>query len=115
VVIAARPSVKAVGVFQVRFREKRGAVVRVTEMFVDTAGTPRAARTYEEEDVFGEAFVEGGEELISTILFPVPSPTAAVIGWRVDFEIRAANRFLPGEAWSWTDQVFVPRPLNGQS
>ncbi len=94
-VIVARPSVKAVGIFRVRFvRGNSGSKVMVVEMYQDDKGEPHPALTYPRLNVFGEAFVDGGEELVTTTLIPVPVPPASVIGWAVWFEVHAPNRFL---------------------
>ncbi len=98
-VIVARPSVKAVGVIRVRFLGGiAGSQVTATEMFTDTAGKPMEARTYPVRNLFGEAFVDGGEELVTTTLIAVPRPPASVFGWAVWVEVRAPGRFL-GRKW----------------
>jgi hypothetical protein len=98
-VILARPSVKAVGVFRVRFLGgNEGSQVTVTEYYTDVAGNPIEAITYPRRNLFGEAFVDGGETLTTTTLVPVPNPAATVFGWAVWLEVRAPNRFL-GRLW----------------
>jgi hypothetical protein len=110
VVIAARPSVRAVGVFRVHFNEERGAVIRATEVYINDDGDLTDGRYWERDDVFGASFVEGGEELTTTTLFQLPEPVSRLVGWRLSIEIRIRNRFIPGSSWSWADQVFVPKP-----
>lgn len=148
-VIVARLSVKAVGVFRVRFRKgEEGSRIEVTEMYTDTDGEPQPAITYPRSNFFGDSFVDGGEELTTTTMVPVPSPSPSIIGWAVWLQVCAPYRFIrlrwlrrvvalapvrfiidhqpvswlrrplsrpwrrfvlsPG--WSWTDQVFVPKP-----
>ena len=110
VVVSTRPVVKAVGIFKVSFHKNRGAVVRVTELYLDAAGELQDARFWEKSDIFGQEFVDPGEELPTTTVFPLPSPIpASVVGWRVSVKIKAPTRFLASSS-GWADQVFVPRP-----
>ena len=122
VLIVARPSVKSVGIFRVRFQKERGAVVTATEMWVDGDGEVRAdGRARCQPDVFRKgSLVEGAEELMTTVTIQMPKPTDPVIGWAVELEIRARHRFLyyllkvipkvGDKGYFWTDQVVVPRP-----
>lgn len=94
--IEARPSVKAVGAFRVKFRKgAEGSTVTVTQMWQDMNGTINEGLTYPPENsVFGDSFVDGGEELLTTTLIPIPGVTQrSVIGWTVWFEVRGAGRF----------------------
>lgn len=115
VILAARPSVKAVGVFRVRFHDRGAGTVKVTELFAyeDEEGYSELedGPFWYSEPLFQQQFVEGGEELLTTATFPLPSPAPAMVGWRVSVEIDVPYRFLrrhPG--WQWVDQVFVPVP-----
>jgi len=151
--IIARPSIKAVGVFRVRFVKGRdGSSVGATELYLASNGDPTPAKEYSRHNILGDAFVDGGEELITTSLVPVPNPPDSVIGWAVWVVVYAPNRFVrlrwtawiarhpplswavrtrPAQwvrrrvpasvrkyvrwivfesGWTWTDQVFIPRP-----
>jgi len=113
VIISCRPSVRAVGIRRVRFREGDGAVAKVVELKRDEAsgGVADVPGHWEQPAIFGAAFVEPGEELPTTVVFPVGVPEADVIGWRVSVNIRAPNRTIdPAASWAWADRVFVPRP-----
>jgi hypothetical protein len=108
-VIVARPSVKAVGIFRVRFvKGNSGSKVMVVEMYQDDQGEPQCAKTYPRLNIFGEAFVDGGEELVTTTLIPVPTPAASVIGWAVWFEVHAPNRFL---RLRWLTRAVARKPV----
>jgi hypothetical protein len=107
-VIVARPSVRAVGVFRVRFVQGTGSKVIVFEMYQDDKGEPQPALSYPRLNVFGEAFVDGGEELVTTTLIPVPVPPASVIGWAVWFQVHAPNRFL---RFRWLTRAIARRPV----
>lgn len=108
-VIMARPSVKAVGIFRVRFvKGNSGSKVLVVEMYQDDHGEPRPAKTYRRVNILGEAFVDGGEELATTTLIPVPAPPASVIGWAVWFEVHAPNRFL---RLRWLTRAVARKPV----
>jgi hypothetical protein len=111
VVLAARPVVKAVGIFAVQFHESQGAVVRVTEIYIDEDGTLQNGRFWEADGVFGQQQVDPGEELTTTVVFPLPPPSASVVGWRVSLGIRApTRRGLPRASAAWADRIFVARP-----
>lgn len=110
VVIATRPVVRAVGLFRVKFKDDAGAAVWLTEMYLDDQGGLSSGSKWKQDNIFGPSFVEGGEDLTSTVLFHQPEPKPRVVGWRVSIEITVANRLLPGKGWSWADQVFVPKP-----
>ena len=118
VALATRPVVKAVGIFRVRFRGARGALIRVREMFTapleETEGTGlKRGREWEQATVFGEQFAEAGEELATTTVFRLPPLPPSVIGWTVTIVIQAPTRWLPGSSGAWADRIFVPRPEIG--
>ncbi len=123
VLIVARPIVKSVGIFRVRFEEEEGAVVKATEVWIDDdrkvrveIGERSLGRTGSNSEAFtNDTFVEGSEELQTTVLIPMPPPTARVIGWMVSLEVYARSRFLYDlfrgrRPYWWTDRVFVERP-----
>lgn len=106
VVLAARPAVVGAGIFRIRFARQNGAKVRVTEVF--RVGDNLVDGIHWVADaVFGESFVEGGETLTTTVVFPLPGLFLELVGWRVSFGV-TCSRML-GKGWSWGDQVFVPR------
>lgn len=111
--VTARPSIRAVGIFPVRFRREGGAVVRTTEIWADDDGELHDGRFWEQDDVYGETYVyaEAGEEVATTIVFPLGVPSPLVVGWRVSVVIRAPERrIFPEASVGWTDRVFVPMP-----
>ncbi len=126
VLIVARPSVKSVGIFRIKFHKERGAVVKATEVYIDGAGVVKVdGRSRPNLDVFGnDSLVEGAEQLLTTVLILMPKPTQSVIGWLVDLDVRARHRFLyyilkivpkvGDRGYFWTDRVFVPRSLPPQ-
>jgi hypothetical protein len=80
VLLSARPSICAIGLFRLRFAREDGATVRVTEM-VQTKDGLSDGRYWDADAVFGESFVEGGETLTTTVLFPLgPLPVEVVAG-----------------------------------
>jgi hypothetical protein len=114
VVVAARPVVKAVGLFRVRFHGPHGALVRVRELrLVDPSELPtgmKEDRYWEAVGVFGDQFAEGGEELTTTVMFRLPSIPHQVVGWIVAVGIEAPTRWVPRSSGAWGDKIFVPRP-----
>jgi hypothetical protein len=108
VLLSTRPSICAVGLFRLKFTGDDGATVRVTEM-VQTEHDLRDGRHWDAEAIFGESFVEGGETLTTTVVFPLGPLPVEVVGWRVSFGV-TVQRWPSGQGWSWADQVFVPRP-----
>lgn len=111
VILAARPVVKAVGIFTVNFHHEQGAVVRVTELWVDEAGVFHDARYWVTAGVFGRQQVDPGEDLTTTVVFSLPIPSESVVGWRVSLGIRApTRRGLPRSSAAWADRVFIPKP-----
>ena len=109
VVLAVRPSVRAVGLFRVKLAKGTGATLKVTEMYIDNAPSLQGARHWIEADVYGDSYVEGGEDLRTTTNFLVPNPVDRVVGWRVSVEINIKKRILPGSSSGWGDQIFVPK------
>jgi hypothetical protein len=113
VIISCRPAVRAVGIRRVRFREGDGSVAKVVELKRNEAsgGIADVLAHWEQPAIFGASFVEPGEEVPTTVVFPVGVPEDGVIGWRVSVNVRAPNRSIdPAASWAWADRVFVPRP-----
>lgn len=107
--LAARPSIRAVGVFPLKLLENQ-SFVTVTEVLA-TAGEPGLVdgREWLADAVFGSAFVEAGEGLSTTVVFDLGALVPEVVGWRVSVDIAVA-RALRKTVWMWDDRVFVPRP-----
>ncbi len=111
--IVVRPSVKAVGVFKIRFSYSR-VTVEVVRYDSDgryvSSGSPAS-----KENVFADSFVEGGEELLTSVFLPVAQPDSATLGWFARIEVKAPPRFLRGwlsklpfsSSSYWYDTVFV--------
>lgn len=102
-VMAARVSVGAVGVYRIRFSE---AVVRVTELDAELTD----GYYWDQERALKDSFVDGGETLTTTCVIPLGAPSNEVVGWRVSFGI-STKRLLRNHSWAWVDRVFVARPL----
>lgn len=112
IVIACRPSVKAVGIFPVKFEDEGGAVLKVTEIVADRDGIrDDTSRVWEMGTLFTAEYVDSGEELTTSVLFPIGTPVDAAIGWRVSIAIRAPqHRWITEASVAWNDRVFVARP-----
>ncbi len=111
VLVRVRPSVSAVGIFRLRFRKNRGAVVTTTEVWADDEGELHDGRFWDQDAIFGPSFVEGGETLTTTVVFPLGEPPARVVGWRVSIAIAVPRRrLIPHDSWTWADRVFVAVP-----
>ena len=116
VILAARPVVKAVGIFTVNFHKEQGAVVRVTEVWADQAGELHDGQYWLADGVFGRQQVDPGEDLTTTVVFSLPIPSESVAGWRVSLGIRAPTRKgLPRSSAAWADRVFIPKPETPRS
>ena len=111
--IVVRPSVKAVGVFKIRFSYSRVSVEVVrydSDGRYISSGSPAT-----KENVFADSFVEGGEELLTSVFIPVTEPDATTLGWLARIEVKAPPRFLRGwlsklpfsSSSYWYDTVFV--------
>jgi hypothetical protein len=109
IVVAARPVVKAAGLFRVKFRATEGVTVRLTEVYVE-GGELKQGRSWTADGAFGQQYVDAGEELPTTVVFPPMNPPASVIGWLVYLKIAAPARLAKVRGAWWMDQVFVPRP-----
>jgi len=107
--LAVRPSICAVGVFRLRFVGPQGAQVRVNEI-LRTGGSLVDGLRFDAEAVFGETFVDGGETLMTTVLFELGEPIPELVGWRVSFGVTVERRLVQSSGWTWADQTFVPRP-----
>jgi hypothetical protein len=90
--IVVRPSVKAVGVFKVKFKH---CIVKVSEVQKGSDGEYVSVENGIEhvENVFKNSYVDGGEDLQTSIFVPVPLPQSNVVAWAVRFELEAAPRF----------------------
>lgn len=117
--VVARPSIRSVGVFRIRFLKQLGSVVTAYETGVNEDGSLPRGHQRSQTDLFGDSFVEGSEELVTTATLLLPEPSPSVVGWTVYLEIRARHRFLyfifkmipkvRDRGYLWTDQVFIPR------
>jgi hypothetical protein len=138
--VVVRPSVKAVGVFKVRFEH---SVVKVAEVQAQPDGTFHVDEAHEKRNPFDtdSVFVDGGEELQTSVVVNVfGPPTPSAIAWIARFEATAYPRFprlfpwrpvvrgvaslpLPtrwkrwlsetaSRRYSWSDEVFVPLPVD---
>jgi hypothetical protein len=99
--------VKAVGLFRVKFRASEGVTVRLTEVYVE-GGELKEGRFWTAEDAFGQQYVDAGEELPTTVVFPPMNPPGSVIGWLVYLKIAAPARLAKFRGAWWTDQVSSP-------
>ena len=90
-VIAARPSVKAVGLFRVKFSEKAGIVVRLVEIYVDNDQL-KEGREWTDTSSFGHQYADAGEELLTTVVFGPVQAALTVVGWTVFFRAAATTR-----------------------
>ncbi len=107
--ITARPSVKAVGVFRVKFTKgDEGSHLEVDQVYVDAQWQPVRVPSETRSNLFGDSFVEGGEELQTTTVIPVPTPPGSVIGWFLWVQVCAPNRFL---RLGWLRWVVRRNPL----
>jgi hypothetical protein len=71
----------------------RGSLVTTAEVY--QSGKVVAVRAVEESpNVFGDAFVVGGEQLLTTTVVPMPDPDDDVLGWSVELKVYAPNRML---------------------
>lgn len=112
VIIAARPTVHAVGVLRLSLlRSGGGADVIVAEMVKD-GETVRQRRAWTEINVFDRQVIEAGETLATTVIFPIGALDPEVVGWRASFDVHVKRWSLLGrrKTWSWPDRVFIPRP-----
>jgi hypothetical protein len=108
VTVATRLSISAVGLYRITFSKENGVHIRLTEVVQGPTDT-HDGRSWLQGSPFGTSFVEAGETLTSTVIFPLGESQADVIGWRVSFgftvERRPAMRRL---LWSWADTAFIP-------
>lgn len=104
--VVVRVSVRAAGVFRLRFHKDRPCTVRVTEIWGLLDGLADG-RYWETGGLFEQRFVEPGETLWTTELMPVAEPEDGLLGWRVAVYVTVARRV--GKEWNWDDRVFVPR------
>ena len=109
IVVALRPSVRAVGVLSLHFAGVDGAQVEVTEVLAGPDGLDRGL-TWERSAVFGDDFVSAGETLTTTMTVDVGVPPVNLVGWEVSFGIAVARLRPAKNVWTWADQAFVARP-----
>jgi hypothetical protein len=107
--MAARPSVRAVGVFRLAFADDESCSISVTEVWSTTDGLVDGA-TWRSPAIFGTSVVEAGESIWTTVLFDLGPPADYLVGWRVVLDVALTRRFRPGRDWVWDDRVFVPAP-----
>lgn len=112
-VVAARPTVKAVGIFRVSFGETRGTTVRLTEAYLDQDDLLQEGEYWELESAFGQQYVDPGEELTTSVVFQPVRPVESVVGWYVFLGISAPTRLGRLRTAWWADQIFVARPSRG--
>lgn len=111
--IAARPSITAVGPLKLKFSKKQEPQIAVTSILGTEAGTKngealRARPAFPKDDAGKGQFVGAGETLTSSVLFKVGTAQESLVGWRVDFGVTAGGHLRGG--LSWSDRVFVPVP-----
>lgn len=111
-VVAARPCVKAVGLFRVKFRDGEGVTIGLTELYVEN-GDLKEGRIWTNHGAFGQQYVDAGEDLLTTVVFPPMQVAPSVIGWQVFLRVAATTRLAKFRTGWWADQVFVARP-NGK-
>jgi len=110
VIVAARLSISAVGLYRITFSKENGVHIRLTEI-VQEATDIHDGRSWRQESPFGTSFVEAGETLTSTVVFPLGESRTDVIGWRLSFGFTVERwPSLRGLLWSWADTAFIPQP-----
>ena len=109
IIVTARPVVKAVGLFRVKFHATEGVTVRLAEVYIDNSEL-KEGQFWSESRAFDQQYVDAGEELPTTVVFPPVNPSPSVIGWMVYLNVAAPTRLAKTRSAYWADQVFVPRP-----
>jgi len=109
VVIATRPSIRAVGVSRLSLDRQASSVVQVTEVWSSDDGLADG-RSWISRAAFGSAYVEAGEALWTTVLFEVDPLAERLVGWRVVLQVVAGRGFHKRSTWTWDDRVFLPAP-----
>jgi hypothetical protein len=109
ILMAARPSVRAVGVFRLAFTGDDSSIISVTEVWTTQDGLVDGS-TWRSPAVFGSSFVEAGESIWTTVVFDLGPPSEYLVGWRVVLDVALTRRFRRGTDWVWDDRVFVPSP-----
>lgn len=117
VILTARPLVRAVGLFRVKFYGgAAAATVDVRELRLDDdaeSGTQLSIEKWTEVAAFGEQHADGGEEVPTTVVFRLRKPADNVVGWMVWLDVQASRRWVhvvPNATGSWADRIFIPRP-----
>lgn len=106
-VLAARATVRAVGVLRLRFDPDEVPAVTVTEQWMTATGI-EDGRKWIAAAVFGGHFVEAGETIATTVIFDLPPPPEVLVGWRVSLRVTVGRRLRGGQVWAWDDRVFIP-------
>jgi hypothetical protein len=107
ILLAARPSVRAVGVFRLAFADD--CRTTVTEVWTTREGLVQG-RKWGSRAVFGPSFVEAGETIWTTVVFDLGPPSEYLVGWRAVFDVTVSRRFGRNGEWVWNDRIFVPSP-----
>lgn len=106
--VVIRPSIKAVGILRVKFKKgAAGSQVDIVELKRPATGQIQMAMIPGARGVFGDSFLEGGEDLLTTVIVPVRSPSDDVVGWAVELRVHAPNRFL---RFGWLGHLLRARP-----
>jgi hypothetical protein len=112
-ILVARPTVAAIGPFKLKFRDKEGAVVTLTEVVVEADGgvktddaNARPKDAFPKDKKRKAQFVSPGESLSSGCLFRVDPSTPRLLGWWVSLNIASKGWLRHG--LHWADRVFVP-------
>lgn len=111
VVVAVRPVVKAVGILRVKFKESDGVIVHLRDLTAND-GDLVVGEPWDYRGAFGKQYVDAGEELSTTVVYPPMQPSREVVGWLVSLSAAAPVRFVNFRTAAWGDQVFVPRPTD---
>ena len=115
--IRARPLVRAVGLFRVKFQRETGATLTVTEVLIDTrySGDPIIGRHWPMKEIYGphhKVRVEPGEEWGTTVILRLYPPSPRVVGWSVELGVNVKRRWWRFRSPNyWSDRVFLPRPI----
>jgi len=107
--VIARPVIRAVGLYRVKFQETDGVMVRLREVHLDNDElVERECMVY--PGAFGQQYVDAGEELSTSVTFPPLRPPESVIGWLVFLDVAAPTWLARFRTGVWRDQTFIPRP-----
>ena len=112
--VVVRPSVQAVGVFRLRFPDDYGTWIQVTEVR-DHNGKLSDGRSWSKDRIFNLDFVEAGETLTTSVLFPLGSEGSELVGWRLILVVRTMRWPAAAQVWEWSDTTFVPSTTGATS